>query len=65
MSHLFYGLSYITNLPDISKWNTSNITDMNSMFSKCNNLSYLSDISKWNIKKMSKIYLICFLNALN
>ena len=26
----------LTSLPDISKWNTNNVTDMSSMFDGCN-----------------------------
>ena len=35
-------------LPDISKWNTTNVQTMNKMFIKCNSLISLPDISKWN-----------------
>ena len=37
----------LISLPDISKWNTSNV-DMREMFSRCNSLISLPDISKWN-----------------
>ena len=30
------------------EWNTSNVTSMFGMFSKCNSLISLPDISKWN-----------------
>ena len=33
MSYMFYGCNSLSSLPDISKWNTSNVTDMSSMFS--------------------------------
>ena len=48
MSSMFYGCSSLSLLPDISKWNTNNVTDMSFMFSGCSSLSSLSDISKWN-----------------
>ena len=32
---MFDGCSSLSNLPDISKWNTNNVTDMNSMFYGC------------------------------
>ena len=38
----------LSSLPDISKWNTSNVIDISSMFSRCEKLSLLPDISKWN-----------------
>ena len=36
--------------PDISQWNTSNITNMSHMFDGCLSLKILPNISKWNIK---------------
>ena len=42
---------------DISNWDTSEVTDMSSMFENCT--SFNQDISKWNIKKvtnMSKMF---------
>ena len=41
----------LTNLPDISKWNTSKITNMNFLFFNCISLSSIPNISKWNISK--------------
>ena len=29
---MFYECSLLSNLPDISKWNTSNVNDMSAMF---------------------------------
>ena len=37
----------LNSLPDISKWDTKNVTAMNSMFSGCKSLNSLPDISKW------------------
>ena len=48
MCDLFEVCIKLISLPDISKWNTSNITDMSFMFNKCNSLISLPDISKWN-----------------
>ena len=45
----------LSSLPDVSKWNTSNITEMNYMFYGCYSLISLPDISKWNISKNIKI----------
>ena len=45
---LISGCSSLSSLPDISKWNTNNVTDMSYMFSNCTSLSSLPDISKWN-----------------
>ena len=52
-----YEYEYIplSSLPDISKWNTKNITDMSSIFYGCKLLSSLSDISKWNTKNVNNM----------
>ena len=42
---MFIGCFTLSSLPYISKWNINNVTDMNSMFSKCSSLLYLPDIS--------------------
>ena len=44
MSYMFCGCNSLTNL-DLSKFNTQNVTDMNSMFYECNSLKNL-DLSK-------------------
>ena len=38
MSYMFYGCSSLTSVPDISKWDTKNVTNMDSMFSGCSSL---------------------------
>ena len=40
-------------LPDISKWNTLNVTDMSNMFRNCQSLLSLPDISKWNTQNVT------------
>ena len=45
---MFYGCKSLISLPDISKWNTYNFTDMSYMFYGCKSLISLPDISKWN-----------------
>ena len=45
---MFYNCSSLSSLPDISKWNTNNITDMIMLFAGCSSLSSLPDIQKWN-----------------
>ena len=44
--------SSLSSLPDISKWNTINVTYMSGMLFKCSSLSSLPDISKWNINNV-------------
>ena len=46
MNNMFYECSSLSSLPDISKWNTNNITDMSNTFCWCKSLSSLPDISK-------------------
>ena len=45
---MFKGCSSLSSLPDISKWNTNNVTDMSGMLIRWSSLSSLPDISKWN-----------------
>jgi len=49
MSNIF---KYCTSLPDISTWDTSNVTNMSGMFGDFSSLKELSDISKWNTSKV-------------
>ena len=46
--YLFPYCKSLISLPDISKWNTTNVTVMNAMFQLCGSLISLPDISKWN-----------------
>ena len=67
MSCMFLDCPSLINLPDIDKWNTSNITNMSSIFN--NNVSgssliSLPDISKWdtsNVTDMSFMFQNCSL----
>ena len=52
-SYMFYYCESLISLPDISKWNTSNIRYINGLFSYCNSLLSLPDISKWNVDKIN------------
>ena len=47
-----YGCSSLTTLPDISKWNTNNVTNIAYIFVGCSSLTTLPDISKWNINNV-------------
>ena len=51
---MFNYCNSLLSLPDISKWNVSNVNDMNEMFTDGSSLKSLPDISKWNTSK--KIY---------
>ena len=43
MSNMFYNCYNLSSLPDISKWDTQNVTNMNNMFYNCYRLSSLPD----------------------
>ena len=63
MSYMFHDCSYLESLPDISKWNTSNVNDMSAIFYNCYKLSSLPDISKWNtsnVNNMSEMFCNCY-----
>ena len=51
---MFSGSS-IESLPDISKWNTKNIINMNGIFCMCESLKSLPDISNWNTENVKDI----------
>ena len=62
MSFMFTGCSSLQTLPDISKWDTRNVTNMGAMFYNCNSLESLPDISKWdtnNVTDMSYMFYEC------
>ena len=43
---MFLGCSSLNHLSDISKWDTTNVISMNSMFADCQNLKPLPNTSK-------------------
>jgi len=45
----------LTELPDISKWRTNNVRNMNHLFSNCLSLKLLPDISNWNLENVKDI----------
>ena len=62
MSFMFSGCSSLSNIPNISKWNTNKVINMSSMFCECSSLSNLPDISKWNtnnVTDMNSIFSGC------
>ena len=59
---MFSGCISLISLPDLSKWNTSNVTNMEAMFELCISLKSLPDISQWdtsNVEKMSFMFNQC------
>ena len=63
MSSMLYECNSLISLPDISKWNTSNVNGMSKMFSGFNSLISLPNISKWNTSNLKKEYI--FYECLN
>ena len=62
MNSMFSECKSLISLPDLSKWNTSNVTDMKAMFWECNSLISLPDISKWdtsNVTAMNHMFFGC------
>jgi surface protein len=55
MSWMFAGCRSLESLPNISKWDTSNVINMSWMFAGCRSLNLLPDISKWDISKVNYI----------
>ena len=53
MGSMFCDCKSLIFLPDISKWNTKNVTNMSKMFCGCTLLKSLPDISKWDIKNVT------------
>ena len=47
MQFLFSRCSSLLYLPDISKWNLTNVKNINGIFSECSSLIGLSDRSNW------------------
>ena len=61
MNEMFRDCSSLSSLPDISKWNTNNVTNISNMFYYCKRLP---DISKWktiNVTNMSFIFYNCLM----
>ena len=53
MKAMFSECISLTSLPDISNWNTKNVTNMSFMFSLCSSLKSLPDISKWDMSNVT------------
>ena len=53
---MFGRCSSLNSLPNISNWNTANVTDMSYMFYGCSSLISLPDISKWNTNNVTTMY---------
>ena len=54
-SYMFSGCLSLISLPDISKWDISNIKNIRGMFFYCSSLKYIDDISKWRTNKITDL----------
>ena len=63
MSYIFYNCFLLKKIPDISDWNTENVTDMKAIFAYTTSLESLpKQIFSWNTKNvvnMSSMFLGC------
>ncbi len=62
ISYMFSGCRALTRLPDISKWDTSNVNNMSYLFYGCSSLTSLPYISMWdtsNVNNMSYLFFGC------
>ena len=44
---------YLKILPDISKWDIHNVSDISYLFAECSSLKSLPDISNWNTSNIN------------
>ena len=51
-SYMFSNCVDLIELPDINKWYTKKVTDINHMFNECSSLTSLPDISHWNTNEV-------------
>ena len=61
-TEMFYGCISLKSLPDLSKWDTSKVTDMSGMFTHCRSLTSFPSISNWdtsNVKSICGMFAHC------
>ena len=54
-TEMFFGCILLNSLPDLSKWDTSKVTDMSGMFTYCNSLTSFPGISNWDISNVKSL----------
>ena len=61
LTEMFAGCTNLTTINGIEQWDTSNVTNMNSMFSDCNKLTSLnlSGFNTSNVTDMSAMFINC------
>lgn len=61
MSNVFIAYNSIKKI-DISGWNVSDVTSMDSMFYGCENLESIGDVSSWDVTKVKNMQNMFFLD---
>ena len=60
MSDMYYEYQSFISLPDISKWNTCDVTNISYIFNGCLSLMSLPDISKWDTSSFTTMsFMLC------
>ncbi|WP_101671572.1 BspA family leucine-rich repeat surface protein [Bifidobacterium anseris] len=54
-SYLFYGQRSLASLSALAKWDVSQVTDMDGLFSNCTSLSDLSGLAKWDVGQVTNM----------
>ena len=55
LSHMFRACKSLISVSDISKWDTSQVTNMRYMFEQCESLKNFPDISEWDTSNVNDI----------
>ena len=63
LSYLFKEYNHITRIIGLDTWDVSNVTDMNHMFSHCDNLTKLN-IDNWDVSNVTDMHFM-FCNCKN
>ena len=52
---MFYNATKLTNIGDLSKWQTGNVTDMHNMFANATNLTNIGNLDNWDTNKVTNM----------
>ena len=55
---MFGGTMNLTNIGDLSKWQTGNVTDMSWMFANATSLTNIGNLDNWNTSKVTDMHLM-------
>ena len=55
MGNMFNGCTSLFSLPDINKWDTTGVTNFDSLFFNCSSLTILPDILKFNTSNITNM----------